>query len=1330
MNWKWGKRALCSVLSAALMMGSAPAAGLLAAAETSPVSVTVAAGTGRMSLTTLGTLDWLHTSSDVINRKIGSAKLIRVSNLSSYGMSSMNDSPVKYAWSDGSVTRVTLANSNGAVYNYKQGDDSAKGAVTEDAGFLVTIPAANYTRTLTLAPGAWESTAEFSICVNGETEPVYTNTVTAGGSSVLKIYTITIQPGYSLQIRQKMTNRTSSWGNVTVGGIALSEAPQTVVESKAVLSELVVKASGLDTSEIDETVANTLETEIATSNNLLAGNPTMDACATALGTLRDAYYATIMALDAGNYTYETNSGLTSSFGWEGDLHAPIAYLDGSYKLRDNYDTVVTFGVKDVPGKIKWYNKEGYLPCFVSEYSKNDLAFVIENFADKVTIDGQDFEIAYSRMTVTNNGDAAAKLPTVSEDLVPLNDAAKTATTIEPGETIVRDYCIGADRFGGSYEFPENEVLAAQGGFDEHYDHMKTYWNDRLAGITTLSQLPDEDLINAYKAGYIYTLIVRDDKIASDGSIIRELHVGENGYDATFDHDAIGITATLLTLGDFTYAQEYLRNLRTSSFQYLDAKWKYSWPFALYLHKTGDTEFVESMFETISKLAHEIHDDRTALGIMKNTDAIDSNGQWTIDNWGALMGLTAYKYICETLGNTEEAEWASEEYASLLAAVEKQVAKVMEDDQIEYLSISMTTSTDNSARSDPRDANWASMFLFGRWGWDGYLFGADQSDSLMIDLIDDTYAWGIERRSDISDSMYNFGGYPHGYYSSAYNAGYGSTALRGEEYRDMGIKAYQFMIENSMSGLYGWWEGVGYPSATSPWDIDHAAGGGGSCQHIWGQSTASKVLVDSLIAEKTDGTVIIGRGVPTEWITTGETLEIGNYPVKDNNRVGYTLTTSGKTVNIAFTGTDLSAVNFSVELISLKNNIVSATAKDADGQTLSGVTFDYTLGTVTLPAGTASVSIEMEQEEAKPSTGAAERLQKAIDKAEAVDATLYTDASYAKVVEAVEAAKALLTNGADADALRGATSDVNTAVQGLVELEISLGADYTATTATGGQFEFGKVTDQYRRYQTFKATVSGTISSVDLSVVANVKSLDKLSDMIVEFYSVGDDGKTLDQLLQSVTVPKSNVVGTTDLVNVLLDVEVEAGKTYAISLGQVTPDNDNNYRWNTHKRALSTSYFMKWNKNSAGQDSYVNESSLGQGGMKINMGTYSKSTLQELIKEQATVSGDGYTEESYKAFTDLLDEARKILETSTNAADVMAWEAKVRTADTDLLVPVNGLPGDVNGDNAVDSKDARMVLQYAVDAITLTEAQKARANVSVDDAIDSKDARSILQIAVS
>ncbi len=580
--------------------------------------------------------------------------------------------------------------------------------------------------------------------------------------------------------------------------------------------------------------------------------------------------------------------LVASFGCEGDKHAPIAYIDGCYRLRDRKSTFITFGINNIDSKISWYNKEGWLPCFVSEFKKNGNGYKIENFADRVIINGRDFEIAYSRVTVKNNSDNELVLPKVSKLLVPLEDYPKT---LAPNESVKMDFAVGADRFGENYPYPSADEIKAAGGFDEHYEKMKSYWVKRLEPFCEISALPDEKLINAYKAGYVYTMIVKDGD---------ELHVGENGYDRVFDHDVIGILAYLLTMGDFSrfknYSEYILQNV-----QYPDARWKYSWPFALYLFKTGDISYIEEKFEQIKDNVHSIEADiDSETKIMKKTIAIDSLGYWTIDNWSALMGLCCYEYICKKLGNTAEEKWAAGLYDKLLFDANEFVGKTIEKKRLDYLPISMEESNEEGKRKNPKDANWASMFLFGRWGWDGWLFCARQS-GIMLDLIDKTYAHGFERRKDITDTIYNFGGYPHGYYCSAYNAGYGSTALRGEKYRDCAIKAYQFMIENAMSGPFSWWEGVDYPNEKSPWDIPHAAGGGGSCQHIWGQSTASKALLDSLVCQRINGDVIIGRGVPSEWLYDGAVIQIKKYPIENNGRLNFKISVNKEEITVELSG---------------------------------------------------------------------------------------------------------------------------------------------------------------------------------------------------------------------------------------------------------------------------------------------------------------------------------------------------------------------------------------------------------------------------------------------
>ena len=298
---------------------------------------------------------------------------------------------------------------------------------------------------------------------------------------------------------------------------------------------------------------------------------------------------------------------------------------------------------------------------------------------------------------------------------------------------------------------------------------------------------------------------------------------------------------------------------------------------MYLLKTGDTAYIREMFPAIRDNTHVIETDRDKNGLMRRTNAIDSLGYWTVDDQSALTGLAAYHYICTQLEETAEAAWASQMYDSLLISCNAKLCELQSRMGIDYIPISLTEPNEAGPRSDPRDANALSMCLFGRWAWDGFLLGAPQYGP-MLDGINRTYAHARLTRRRIADSAYNFGGYPHGWYSSAYNAGYGSAALRGNDHRDLGVRAYQFMIRNAMSGPFSWWEGVHPPQADSPWDRPHAAGGGGSCPHMWGQSTASKVLLDALIAEKADGTLLLCRGIPHEWTAAGQEICVRNFPV--------------------------------------------------------------------------------------------------------------------------------------------------------------------------------------------------------------------------------------------------------------------------------------------------------------------------------------------------------------------------------------------------------------------------------------------------------------------
>lgn len=606
-------------------------------------------------------------------------------------------------------------------------------------------------------------------------------------------------------------------------------------------------------------------------------------------------------------------------GWKADHDGVVACLGGSFYVRDGKDATYGYGVYD-NSPTSWTLAGGYLPASVTRFHRAGATVTITNFGDRVGLGGHPYVVVYSRVRVTNpTGRPITLHPDATDGLVPL---AKSGDTVAGHSSAVHDYAVAADRFGGTYAWPTDPALARAGGFDLHYAHMKSFWNAQLAKIAMITKLPDKRLIDAYKSGYVYTQIIRDGN---------RLTTGENGYDEEFSHDVIGILANLFTQGDFSDARALLTRARYvigSQRQYDDGVWKYAWPWALYLEKTGDVAYVKANFDTngplgdktpsIKNAAHQIAADRTGPGgIMLQTNDIDAGGYWTIDDYSALFGLAAYKYLAQRVGDKAEVTWAATQYNSLLAAVNKTLTATMKRYHLDYLPCSMIEPNTQNRCGNPEDANWGAPFLFGRWAWDGYLFGA-RTTGPGVSAIDATYRYGFGRLAGKlpADTL---GGYSPNFYSTGYNAGYGSWGLAGEKYRSQGIQGYEFMVGKSQSGPYSWWESSGFPNPGSPWQGVHPDTGNGSAPHAWGIANANKVLLDSLVAERSDGSLIVGRGVPASW--TGP-ISVRNFPTQDGRRINIDIRHRGRSVTVRLSG-DRRAGPVLVELPGLRGGVVAA-----------------------------------------------------------------------------------------------------------------------------------------------------------------------------------------------------------------------------------------------------------------------------------------------------------------------------------------------------------------------------------------------------------------------
>jgi hypothetical protein len=639
----------------------------------------------------------------------------------------------------------------------------------------------------------------------------------------------------------------------------------------------------------------------------------------------------------------------SALGWLGNGQGATACLGGSFYVPNGIDTTYGFGAYN-SSPTTWTNADGYLPALVTGFTSGRARVSITNFGDRVVIGGNPYVLIYSRVAVHNPTSSPVTVdPQPSSGLVPLNSASDQ---VAPGTTVDHDYVVAEDRFGGTYAWPTAAQLAAAGGYNGHFAHMRAFWNKQLAGITQLT-LPDAQLADAWKAGFAYTQIDRSGNA---------LDTGTNGYHAEYEHDVIGILANLFNEGYFTDAHALLdetdRVVGTNT-QYSDGTWVYPWLWAVYVEKTGDTKFLKARFASpgplgasaepsIEATAHIIAADRTGPGgIIGETNDIDANGYWVSDNYEALLGLAGYEYLAKAAGDTSEASWAAGEYSSLLRAVNSTLSATISAGGLNYIPCSMVEPNTANRCSNPEDANWAAPGVYFNWAWNGYLLGVPMTapdGGTVADWIDKTLSYGFGREQGLLPPN-TFGGYPgEGFYSTTYNAAYGAWGLGSDNYRDEGILSYEFLIDNDQAGPFAWWEGSTAPSTTTPWIGNHPASGGGSSPHSWGIAMGDLGLLDSLVSQRADGSLIIGRGVPDSWVSSGRPITVRNFATTDGRRIDVTITGQPGAATLRVTGNPSGPVTF--ELPAFVNNIARASAG----------TVDQGAGAVTVPAHTRTLTV--------------------------------------------------------------------------------------------------------------------------------------------------------------------------------------------------------------------------------------------------------------------------------------------------------------------------------------------------------------------------------------
>ena len=957
----------------------------------------------RLNLTEVGDIDWLHlagttnqdtTSVLVQTRKAEVAPHIQFQAFEdSTGLLLQSDNAVGYSWdAEDSSSKESYSSepkaSKGLVISYRQGDSSSVGDIPEklEVGGEISVSSSNVAQSLVFAAGAFQSKSEFTIYLNGSGSPAYQGVIEAG-NAVTNLYTIKLSAGDSAVIRLKVVRKSNPYGNLFLGGIALSTDLQGL-NLKNELASLVESAEAFSTTGLEREAVEVFHNELAYSKGLLQdtgiSNETYYEAALYLQAAFDRLKAYAETLSPDFYSPNTKNWLY--FGWENDASKSLStmggamYPGGANGSRNGHIqpiryTVTADGAEYLPDETspqrrqntKWYQADGYMNSPVSEWAAGDTGITvkIQHVANRVLEDSA--TVVFTQVTLSNTANvdkqvelnisasSAVEVPLATNPILQGEEFAIYRQTVPSGKDIKLDFAATAT---GSATV---EQLKGLGDFQTQYTAVKAYYDGMLNGFARPVSLPDDELVNSYLNSMIvmWETMVQvshgDYEIRGDAGN----RCGVYNYDRYFSHDVPNMVEQFIRDGYIDLAKRimessYYQRLAYNPQQgYLDAIPKYIIPYATLWQVIDDTEraayFTEDVKNAIRDAAKNIVTFMTGPdGLMAKSNTLDNGSDYLmVDNFAVMHGYAAYEYLCIQWGWTDEAAWAGERAEIVNNALNDMLDEAMERRGVDwYMSALEDTSgfwTRYQDGSVIYDGNWlGTTFMMSTFPWDAVLRGYDL-DGTWANYLDASLdnAFSLKaQRGDIPDD--SWGAWWGHEYGAVYNVGMSVPMLYSEKYRTMAVKSYEWLLDNQ-SAPFQW--GESFDKGQNDGDWSKPAAG----YETWGLGFIRQGLLEATASVKTDGTVIVGRGIPNEWLLSGTPIEWKNIAINDGRKFG-TLklyAPDPKTVRLQLAGDD-AVGHIVLNLPALKDNIGSVSAGS----------FDNEAGTVTIPGNTKELTVTL------------------------------------------------------------------------------------------------------------------------------------------------------------------------------------------------------------------------------------------------------------------------------------------------------------------------------------------------------------------------------------
>ncbi len=577
----------------------------------------------------------------------------------------------------------------------------------------------------------------------------------------------------------------------------------------------------------------------------------------------------------------------SKKAWHPDSDKPLFFMlsvDGSDPFYP--DETSSTRRKD----IEWGLAESYLPfpcsAWVHDHIRVEVTHVGRRLLDNT------LNAVYTRVTLINQDNTPHQV-----SVVVLGESApdrcfplKKGKVSTDEKSITTEQKKLAQGKSVSYEFvsPANgetdkKAILALGDFQNQYKAEKQRLDDKCAMLTMPTTLPDERFLHLWKTSIFdmwnATVLTDTDyeQRGSGGNLY-----GFYQYDRAFDHDVPDMVIQYIIEGNWETARQIMKGAtynrlsqgKLANEDYLDAIPKYIVTYAQYLQLSGDRSLFDT--EVMAKLkqcARAICEMRVfsdearekgVYGLIRKGSTLDNshNTYTLVDDFAALHGFTAYRYICGYFGQKEEYEWADKQMRELTDCLNSTIRKSVDESGLEWYNACFSFDMDYNLVSGP--GNWlGTTFMMPTFPWNAQLKGYDLGGE-WLDYLDNSIAKWLEMARFYGAPKGSVGAWWGAKYGAAYNTGMVMPLLASDKYRTLIPESIEWLLDNQTAPMI-WAESFHKPDNKGDWtrpEVDY---------ETWALGFIRQAMLQMCASVKANGDVIIGRGIPNEWIESGKEI---------------------------------------------------------------------------------------------------------------------------------------------------------------------------------------------------------------------------------------------------------------------------------------------------------------------------------------------------------------------------------------------------------------------------------------------------------------------------